>query len=1619
MSRTVDRIFGHGDEVRRAMVGVDWAATPLGPSAGWPDALRSVLRLVFSSRFSMWMGWGPELTFFYNEAYRRDTLRAKHPWALGRPASEVWAEIWDEVGPRIASVLATGEATWDAGLLLFLERSGYPEETYHTFSYSPLADENGATGGVLCVVTEDTERVLAERRMATLRDLGAAVTATQTHAEVLAAMQRTLLGNRWDVPFGLVYLLEHDGSARLAAAIGVEPGPVTPEVLAADATDPWPVSALPATGVVLVEGLIGPVVQSAGAAWPQPPQAAAVVPLTTPGERRPRGFLAVGLNPYRRFDDGYRGFVELLAGQLTSGLVNAESHEAQRQRAESLAELDRAKTAFFSNISHEFRTPLTLIMGPVTDLLDAERVDPDELRATLDLVHRNGLRLGRLVNSLLDFARVEAGQAKAELAPVDLAALTADLAGMFRAATERAGLRLEVDCPPLPQPVWVDRDMWEKVVLNLLSNAVKFTLEGGVTVRVRPDGDDVVTEVADTGTGIPAAELDTLFERFHQVKGQKARSGEGSGIGLALARELVRLHGGSIAVASEPGRGSTFTVRIPTGQAATATAVAPTAVDGSDPQVAEAYIAEAMRWVPEAPDVVPGSMPPRAAAESPTAAHAGARGRILVADDNPDMLDYLRRLLSPRWDVEMVTDGAAALTAARREPPDLIVSDVMMPERDGISLVAALRSDPTTAQVPVLLLSARAGTEAAVGGMEAGADDYLVKPFSTSELLARVDGHLRLGRARRDAERRFRALADATPAMIWVDDRDGVREFGNRAWQRFTGLVHEDAGRTWRDHIHPADRERYDTERAQAEAETAPFTIEYRLCTRDGGYRWVNDTGAPVGGGYVGGCLDIDARHRERERQRLLATLGAALDRETEPAERRSVLLRTIVDGGLAEAARIDPTHGHGHPSGFGADAPAPDADVVERALAERGPVVVPGGPRTTVVVPLVARGHAVGLLSVVRSSPPDDDDVDLLAEVARRSATALDNAALLEQERDAARRLDLLQRATAALAAAADPTAVARVAADYCRSLGADPVVVAQRVGDHLEALTPADTADVPHAVRRAALTGEPVWEGAGIEVALPLLLGDAAVGAIGMGFPDGTPGLTKEGRAAVLTVAGQVAQALDRARLHQIEHEVADVLQRSLLPGELPRLARLDTAARYVPGTVDTQAGGDWYELLPLDGDRVAIVVGDVVGHGPPAAAVMGKLSAALSAYLLEGHPPAAALEQLDRVAFRTPGARGSTCVCLILDWSTGELRWARAGHLPVLLLDGDGGRFLDDGGGTVLGVRGRPPYREAATTMAPGGVVLAYTDGLVERRDEVVDVGLERLLGVAALAAGRPAEDVADVVIAGASAGSPSDDVALVVVRRVAAPLTLRHPAVPGVLHRMRDEVEAWAHDCGFRRELIDDLQLSVNEAVSNAVEHAYPPDPRGDVVVELARTGDGAVAARVRDFGQWRPPAADQGYRGRGLGMIRTLAQDVTIERDNGTEVAFRVVASRAHGADPTPLAAGSTGFRPAVPFVVDLAGRDGVLSGHGDLDREGADVLRPTLLAALYRQTRVELDLRGVGFLGSAGVGLLVEAAAVAAAGDVSLSVRVAARSAAARVLALTETDAVLAVEVGG
>ncbi|PTA68393.1 ATP-binding protein [Deinococcus arcticus] len=744
-------LFAGGGEMARRMLAFDWTRTSLGEPAGWPQSLKTAVRIMLTSRFAMWMAWGPELLFFCNDAYL-PTLGVKGDWALGARSDVVWAEIWKDIGPRIAQVLQAGEATWDEGLQLFLERSGYPEETYHTFSYSPLADDAGAVTGMLCVVTEDSERVVGERRLRVLGRLSARLNEARTATGVMNAAQAALAEEAHDLPFVLIYLPARDGTLRCALRFGLPEGhPLAPAQLAPEAGTPW-------AGAAVLSGEAASALHDLGAApdlpggpWDRPPGRALSLPLNQPGAGGPAGVLIAGLNPYRPLDDAYRSFLELCAAQIVSGLASAAAYEQARQRAEALAELDRAKTAFFANASHELRTPLTLMLGPLEDLLTGELgpLAPAQLQ-TLQLAHRNSLRLLRLVNSLLDFSRLESGRVQARFAPVDFLALNADLASSFRAAMERAGLGFRVELSPLPGAVYVDRDLWEKVVLNLLSNAFKFTLEGEVALTVRAEDRHAVLSVQDTGVGVPEAELGRLFERFHRVEGQRGRSFEGSGIGLALVREIVHLHGGDIEAQSVPGQGTAFTVRLPLGAAhlppdrVTDAPPAPAGARGALP-----FVEEALRWLPH--EV------PQAQDTAPVAPATAVRRRVLVADDNADLREYLTRLLSPHHDLQVVADGQAALDAARAQAPDLLLTDVMMPRLSGLGLLAAIRTDPALHDLPVIMLSARAGEEARVQGLEAGADDYLVKPFSARELLAKVNAQLAMAALRREALAREQA----------------------------------------------------------------------------------------------------------------------------------------------------------------------------------------------------------------------------------------------------------------------------------------------------------------------------------------------------------------------------------------------------------------------------------------------------------------------------------------------------------------------------------------------------------------------------------------------------------------------------------------------------------------------------------------------------------------------------------------------------------------------------------------------------------------------------------------------------------------------------------------------
>jgi signal transduction histidine kinase len=761
-----------GGELGALMRATDWSRTSLGPVEDWPQALRTSVRILLTSRQPMFVWWGDELINLYNDAYR-SIVGGKHPWALGQPASAVWREIWDQVGPRARQAMTANEGTYDEALLLIMERHGYREETYYTFSYSPVPDDTGQVGGILCANTDDTQRIIGARQIALLRELAARSTDARTIAEACRLSAQALETNPRDLPFALIYLLDADRRrVVLAGSSGISGDhSAAPFEVPLDAGAVWPFAEVLHTHSPALVSDLDALAPLPHGAWDRPPHKAIVLPIAPSGKTGRSGVLVAGLNPYRLFDDGYQGFLGLVAGQIAAAIASAQAYEEERRRAEALAELDRAKTVFFSNVSHEFRTPLALMLGPLEELLSEETGDAASQRNLVGVAYRNGVRLLKLVNSLLDFARIEAGRVQASYVPLDLAALTVDLASSFRSATDKVGLRFIVRCEPLPQPVYVDRDMWEKVVLNLISNAFKFTFQGEIAVELAPSPDGTMARltVRDTGTGTPGDEMPRLFERFHRVEGARGRTHEGTGIGLALVQELVKLHGGSISVESELGEGSAFTVQIPFGSAHLAPERTGSAPSGaaSTATRAEAYVDEALGWLGPEVEMLPAigqasgqrdALSPWLPSDLGRAAAPDSRGRVLLADDNADMRAYIQRLLAPHFDVEAVPDGEQALASALRHPPDLVLSDIMMPGVGGFALLKALRREPATSTLPVILLSARAGEESRVEGIEAGADDYLVKPFTARELLARVTTHLEMSLLRRQAAEREREL---------------------------------------------------------------------------------------------------------------------------------------------------------------------------------------------------------------------------------------------------------------------------------------------------------------------------------------------------------------------------------------------------------------------------------------------------------------------------------------------------------------------------------------------------------------------------------------------------------------------------------------------------------------------------------------------------------------------------------------------------------------------------------------------------------------------------------------------------------------------------------------------
>ena len=1038
----LDFLFGEG-EMCALMREFDWSRTAIGAPDTWSLALRTTVRIMLANRFPLLLWWGPEYISIYNDAYR-PILGRKHPWALGKPVRECWSEIWHVLKPLIDTPFQGGAATWSEDIELQIKRKGFTEETHFTVAYSAVPDETapGGIGGVLATVHEITEKVIGERRTEILRDLGTRGVDANTADEACAISAATFSRHAKDIPFALLYLTEEEGTqARLAASFGVEsPQMAPPRVNIADAGKPaWPLAAVLRSGEMQVVEKLGAKFKNVPQGiWPEPPNTAVVVPIRSNIAHQLAGFLVAGLSSHQRFDAACGNFLELAGRQVAIAIAGARAYEEERRRAEALAEIDRAKTAFFSNVSHEFRTPLSLMLGPLENLLAKGSGLAAEDREQVTIAHRSSLRLLKLVNSLLDFSRIEAGRMTATYAPLDLAALTADLASNFRSAMQAAGLEFTVECPPLGQPVFVDREMWEKIVLNLLSNAFKFTLAGKVTVRLETVGSDAALTIADTGIGIPEKELPHIFERFHRVEGAQGRTYEGTGIGLALIRDLVKLHGGAVEVSSRVGEGSTFTVTIPLGSAhlpqerLAAQPAAPARQPGM-----EAFTEEAMSWVA------------RERAGTPAAA-AGARPRILVADDNADLREHVCRVLGAEYEITAVADGLAAFEQAVKQPPELILSDVMMPRLDGFGLLRNLRGEPRTREVPMILLSARAGEEARAEGLAAGADDYLTKPFTARELTARVAATLRLQLLRREARIQFETLLDQAPMGVYLVDADfRIRQVNPAALPVF-GDIPDLIGRDFDEVIHTlwprhyADEivERFRHTLQTGEPYIVPERVEERL---DRGvkeyYEWRIDRMPLPDGRFGVVCYfrDISTQVQAREEiEALNARLSTSLAAMTRLQQLGTRLVQASELSSLLEEfnlAAIEITRADmgsiqllqngalqtAHQRGFDprqvnwiARVEGQTASVCRQALragervvvedvtadhalgeSPEGQAMLAAGVRALQSTPLVSRaGNVLGMLSTFyrRAGQPAEHDLRLLDLLARQAADLIEN---------------------------------------------------------------------------------------------------------------------------------------------------------------------------------------------------------------------------------------------------------------------------------------------------------------------------------------------------------------------------------------------------------------------------------------------------------------------------------------------------------------------------------------------------------------------------------------------------------------------------------------------------
>jgi len=801
---------------------------------------------------------------FSNKAY---SVLVDHPASFGQPGSKVWAQLWDYLEPFTKTVLAGTPTYKEDDLIFYTKHSGdYDLETYFTWRYVPIVTRDNKTIGMYNQATITTEKVLSERRLATVREMSDSMLVSRSTREYYDAIADVFDQNPRDAPFALCYSITQKDvpsngngtvvEATYESSIGVPEGHASrpdtlsitlptknrhllgpnadrlssPTLSAISALSSgsgrhylssngisWPLQkALSTRQCVIVEDCQDLIQGYPIRAWDELPYAAVVIPICSDNSTElPESVLILGLNPKRPLDADYDNWIHLIRSQLASSLVSVKAHEAEQLRLDTMVRMEKAKNAWFRGAAHDLRSPLTLVAGPLEDLLNSQ-VTPAQ-KHHLTTAKRNVDRLLRLVNSLLDFSRLEAGRVEGRFVPVNFGEWVSELAEVFQPPVERMGLSYHVDIQPYNQLVYIDPTLFETVVSNLIGNALKYTESGSITVRVRFN-DHAEISIIDTGVGIPADELPQVTDWFHRASTAIHAGTQGTGLGLALAKELIRLHDGELIVKSCTAResggrhGSVFTARIPLSARITVEPVDAPKFGAYGKAVAK----EAMRWNYNGGGTDASSDTGDLDSTHDTSSRLSdgllfeTADILLVVDDNPDMRQYIKGIFRRHCTVMEASNGEEALAIVQKVRPHLILSDVMMPKMGGMELLARLREDINTRLVPVILLSAMQGDDSRVDALMMGAEDYMEKPFRPKELLARVHLHLQVGKKRWHLEEGFAQreaqisiLSDYCPSGIMRASKEGRLTYGNAAWRTMAGMAEDEDPDEWPRYVTP------------------------------------------------------------------------------------------------------------------------------------------------------------------------------------------------------------------------------------------------------------------------------------------------------------------------------------------------------------------------------------------------------------------------------------------------------------------------------------------------------------------------------------------------------------------------------------------------------------------------------------------------------------------------------------------------------------------------------------------------------------------------------------------------------------------------------------------------